>query len=181
MIGVLTYWRTLERDSVKDAKLHKVVRSADIISPWSVGRFGSPEAAARYAETTAKGDLAWCREQHKDFLPVVFPGFSWHNMVPRAPFDQIPRLQGRFLWAQYAALRKAGATMVYQAMFDEVDEGTAIFMCTDDPPVGESRFLTYEGLPSDHYLRLVGQATLMVYGKAPVTEEPPDLPRAAGR
>jgi len=58
MIGVLTYWRTLERDSVKDAKLHKVVRSADIISPWSVGRFGSPEAAARYAETTAKGDLA---------------------------------------------------------------------------------------------------------------------------
>jgi hypothetical protein len=181
MIGVPTYWRTLERDSVKDAKLHEVARAADIISPWSVGRFGSPEAAARYAATTAKDDLAWCREQHKEYLPVVFPGFSWHNMLPRAPFDQIPRLKGRFLWAQYAALRKAGATMVYQAMFDEVDEGTAIFKCTNDPPVGESRFLTYEGLPSDHYLRLVGRATLMIGGKAPVTEEPPDLPGAAKR
>ena len=60
--------------------------------------------------------------------------FSWHNTVPTAPFDQIPRLKGRFLWAQYAALRKAGATMAYQAMFDEVDEGTAIFKCTNDPP-----------------------------------------------
>jgi len=42
-------------------------------------------------------------------------------------------------------------------MFDEVDEATAIFKCTNDPPVGEGvSFLTYEGLPSDFYLRLTG-------------------------
>ena len=42
-------------------------------------------------------------------------------------------------------------------MFDEIDEATAIFKCTNDPPVGESKFLDYEGLPSDHYLWLTGK------------------------
>jgi len=87
-----------------------------------------------------------------NYPPVVFPGSSWHNMKPDFPRDQIPRLQGRFLWTQYAQAKKAGAIMVYQAMFDEMDEGTAIFKCTNSPPVGESRFVTYEGLASDHYL-----------------------------
>ena len=104
-----------------------------------------------------KPDIAWCKEHGKEFLPVVFPGFSWHNMNQRSPSDQIPRLQGKFLWTQYAEAKKAGATMVYQAMFDEVNEGTAIFKCTDDPPVGDSKFLTYEGLPSDFYLTTGGQ------------------------
>ena len=73
--------------------------------------------------------------------------------------------------------KRAGATMIYQAMFDEVDEGTAIFQCTNDPPVGESSFLTYEGLPSDHYLKLVGAATRMLRGEIPATDEMPRLPR----
>ena len=44
-------------------------------------------------------------------------------------------------------------------MFDELDEGTAIFKCTNDPPVGTSPFLKLDGLPSDFYLKLVGRAT----------------------
>ena len=63
--------------------------------------------------------------------------------------------------------------MIYQAMFDEVNEGTAIFKCTDNPPVGDSPFVNYEGLPSDFYLNLVGHASLMLRGKVPVTDKVP--------
>jgi hypothetical protein len=173
MLGVPTYWRTLRRDCVKDPAMHELIGMADIVSPWTVGRYRTPEQAARHAREVWTPDRAWCRERGKDFFPVVFPGFSWSNMKPGAKLDQIPRLGGRFLWAQYVAAKKAGAKMVYQAMFDEVDEATAIFKCTNKPPVGASKFLTYEGLPSDHYLWLVGQATRMIAGKRPLTETMP--------
>ncbi|HLX64118.1 MAG TPA: glycoside hydrolase family 71/99-like protein [Planctomycetota bacterium] len=175
MLGVPTYWRTLERDAVNDKALHELILKADIVSPWMVGRFAKSEQAVSFAEKTMKPDIAWCKEHKLDYLPVVFPGFSWHNMNQKSPLNQTPRLGGKFLWTQYVTAKKAGATMVYQAMFDEVDEGTAIFKCTNDPPVGESNFVTYEGLPSDHYLKLVGAATRMIRGELPVTDEMPVL------
>ena len=64
--------------------------------------------------------------------------------------------------------------MIYVAMFDEVDEGTAIFKCTNDTPVSETnRFVTYEGLPSDFYLRLTGEGAKLLRGERPVTEAVP--------
>ncbi|TWT29604.1 hypothetical protein KOR34_51580 [Posidoniimonas corsicana] len=173
MLGVPTYWRTLSRDCLPDERLHDILRSADIVSPWMVGRFRTPEEAERIAAEVWRPDLQWCREQRLDYLPVVFPGFSWHNMRPDTPLGATPRLGGRFLWEQFRQLRLAGATMVYQAMFDEVDEATAIFKCTNQPPEGESRFLDYEGLPSDHYLWLVGQGGRLIRGEIPPT---PGLP-----
>ncbi len=173
MLGVPTYWRTLERDAVKDPALHELILKADIVSPWMVGRFGKPEQAVSFAQKTMAPDLAWCTEHKKEYLPVVFPGFSWHNMNPKSPQNSIPRLGGKFLWTQYAAYKKAGATMMYQAMFDEVDKGTAIYKCTNDVPTGASTFATYEGLPSDHYLKLVGLAGKMLRGEIPFTEEMP--------
>lgn len=175
MLGVPTYWRTLNRDCANDPTLHDLILKGDIVSPWTVGRYTSPEDAANYAQNTVKPDIAWCKEHGKEFLPVVFPGFSWHNMNRHSPFDQIPRLQGKFLWKQYVEDKKAGATMIYQAMFDEMNEGTAIFKCTDDPPVGESKFLTFEGLPSDFYLTLVGKAAEMIRGQTPLTEQIPQI------
>jgi len=51
------------------------------------------------------------------------------------------------------------------AMFDEVDEGTAIFKCVNEVPVGQaSKFLGFEGLPSDFYLKLVGAGTKLMQG-----------------
>ena len=89
-------------------------------------------------------------------------------------FDQIPRLKGEFLWSQFAAAKRAGATMIYVAMFDEVDEGTAIFKCANDVPVSdEAKFLTYDGLPGDFYLKLTGAGAKMLRGELPATQPLP--------
>jgi hypothetical protein len=165
MVGVPTHWRELSGDSVSDPELLEIAALADIISPWTVGRYADPAGAAMYAENVLKPDLAWCRQRGIDFLPVVFPGFSWHNMVYGAKSDQIPRLKGQFLWSQFLQAKKANVSMVYVAMFDEVDEGTAIFKCVNDVPVGQkSKFLTFEGLPSDFYLKMVGAGSALIRG-----------------
>ena len=177
MLGLPSGWRTGGGDSRPDPRLLDVVAAADVVSPWTVGRYRTPAEADRHAEKVWKPDADWCRDHGKAFMPVVFPGFSWHNLqgVHRkaAAVDQIPRLGGRFLWSQYVAARAAGATMVYQAMFDEVDEGTAIFKCANDVPDGhgKSAFLTYDGLPSDFYLRLAGEGTRLVRGEITAADE----------
>ena len=173
MLGVPTYWRTLERDALEDPYLHDVIRMADVVWPWSVGRYRTPEAAQELAHNVWAEDMAWCDEEGLDYLPVVFPGFSWHNLKPEFPLDLIPRLGGRFLWSQYVALAEIGSTMAYAAMFDEVDEATAIFKCTNDPPVNGS-FIDYEGLPEDHYLWLTGMGARLLRGEIDITEDLPE-------
>ena len=88
--------------------------------------------------------------------------------------DKIPRLDGKFLWSQIVANKKAGADMLYIAMFDEVDEATAIFKCTNNPPSsGGSKFVTFNGLPSDFYLQLAGQAGKLLRDEISITEKVP--------
>lgn len=178
MIGVPSYWRTLTRDCVNDVMVHEIALAADIISPWSVGRYNNNTTALTdYLNNVWIPDANWCRTNNKEYLPVVFPGFSWYNLkYPDATFNAIPRLGGQFLWSQYASVINAGMTMIYQAMFDEVNEGTAIFKCTNDVPVGASPFLTYEGMPSDEYLWLVGQGGKMLRGERPLIFTRPDRP-----
>lgn len=70
-----------------------------------------------------------------------------------------------------------GAEMIYVAMFDEIDEGTAIFKCAHQVPVGPSVFVPIEEeVASDHYLWLVGQAGKMLRKEIPFTEEIPVRP-----
>jgi hypothetical protein len=171
MLGVPCYWRTLERDSIRDPKLHELIAMADIVSPWAVGRFGTPEQAAKRADSWLKPDLEWCTKRGIRYLPVAFPGFSWHNLQKSRGRDEqpdaIPRLGGRFLWSQAEAVRNAGLDSIYIAMFDEMDEGTAIFKTTQDPPAGASPFLAEPGLESDHYLRVTGSIGRLLRGEKP--------------
>jgi hypothetical protein len=163
MLGVPTGFRELNRDAVTNSTLHEVLQLADVISPWTVGRYRGTNEVRRHGEKTWQPDVVWCAERKLDYLPVVFPGFSWYNMQGRQ-FDHMPRLQGAFLWSQFVAAKRAGASMVYVAMFDEVDEATAIFKVTNDPPT-QANFTKFDGLPSDWYLRLTGEGTKVLRGE----------------
>ena len=170
MLGVPYYWRTLEKDTENNPQLLTLIKEhVDIVMPWAVGRYNNDTYSAVAAGLP--GDIKWCRDNKVDYVPLVFPGFSWGNLRRNpAIYNQIPRLKGDFIWKQIAEAKKAGAVSLYVAMFDEIDEGTAIYKCAEEgklPLFGEKRFVGIEkGLGSDYYLWLVGQAAKWFHGGA---------------
>ena len=176
MLGVPTFWRDLNSDCINDPYLHEIIKQADIVLPWSVQRF-SPllhNDMDRYRDLIL-GDIKWCDENKIDYVPCVCPGFSWHNLSrfefpdDIKPVGSIPRQGGRFYWQQITTALKAGSKMLYVAMFDEVNEGTAIFKCTDSPPVSKiAKFVNMDGKSTDHYLWLTGEAAKMLRNEEPI-------------
>src|SRR3981189_1119612 len=107
-------------------------------------------------------------------MPAAFPGFSWDNLRGTPPGrTMIPRRRGEFYWRQFAIFKALGIRTVFVGMFDEVNEGTAIYKVANQTPVGK-HFVTYEGLRSDWYLRLTGVATQMIRGDIPLSEKIPE-------
>jgi hypothetical protein len=177
MLGVPTYWRDLDKDTDKDPRLLEVIKKADIVHPWFVGRYKEETYPAFRDRIPA--DIAWCKQNKIDYVPTIFPGFSWHNMYPNSPMNQIPRNNGQFYWKQITGALQGGAEMLYIAMFDEVDEGTAIFKASKNPPVGLSNFVSFEkNIPEDYYLYLTGYAAKMLRKTIPFRE---DIPLPEGR
>ncbi|MGO9407683.1 MAG: IPT/TIG domain-containing protein [Acidimicrobiales bacterium] len=186
MGGVPTYWREGISDSEPGPAWAAVYRRFAIISPWTVGRYTDPAGALQYAMTTLSDDIAEAGRVGADLVPVVFPGYSARNELrneqpttPLHPLNEIPRQGGTFWWSQMKAFRDAGAQMVYGAMFDEADEGTAMFKLAATParlPVGPPLLpLDADGysLPSDWYLQLAGAATQRLHAGASFEPNPP--------
>jgi hypothetical protein len=117
-----------------------------------------------------------------EYAACVYPGFSWHNLsrfesrTGAQPLNQIPRVHGDFYWNQISTAVSSGATMFYVAMFDELDEGTAILKISPSPPK-EGQFVTTDGLPSDYYLWLTGEAGKMLRKQIPFTNKIPSRNR----
>jgi len=181
MGGVNDNWRTAA------SPWDSVCRSVDIISPWFVGRFGGVSGADSWKNNVVS-DIAEAKRIGKDYLPVVWPGFSWANMhmsngtyQTAAPNTQnyIPRLGGTFYWEQAYNYISAGATMLYGAMFDEVDEGTAVLKACPKKSLAPSDgwWLTLDAdgynLPSDWYLRMAFYANKMLNKQIPLSKTMP--------
>src|SRR5882757_5558229 len=74
MLGVPTYFRTLDIDCVSDPYVQKLIRSVDVVMPWTVQRFTPllQADAARYA-AQVKADVAWCNDAGVEYAACIFP------------------------------------------------------------------------------------------------------------
>lgn len=155
--GCPWYWR-----QEKDADWAKVFRRFDIISPWNVGHFMTLDGQKHAATGSWIDDMAEAKKAGMAYLPVIYPGFGWTNLKgPEAARATIPRLGGEFFWRQFVMAAEMGVEIVYVAMFDEVDEATAIFKVSNSPPT-QAKFTTLDGLPTDWYLRLTGEGAKVI-------------------
>jgi hypothetical protein len=162
-----TVWLGSSRDWRTDSIWRPVLDTADIVAPWAITGCTDLASADAFCRDVVEADIAYTKARGQDYVPLIFPGFSWHNLQqrnPEHPINGIPRLGGRFYWRQAFNVVRAGATNIFTAMFDEVDEGTAILKVasTQQDVPSEGRFLSLdadgERLPSDWYLQLAGQA-----------------------
>jgi hypothetical protein len=128
--GVPSRWASLSNDSKSDLAWAAVYAAYDVVSPWTVGRYGNAQEAAAYIGGLQREQQALAARNGQGFLPVVFPGFSSKNLMSTrqqsTPLNQIPRDCGRLLAAQIQSLAGTGARSVFVAMFDEIDEATGM-------------------------------------------------------
>jgi hypothetical protein len=185
--GVPSYWRTLNQDSETDPAWTDVYRAYDVLNPWAVGRYTNQDQTNTYLQAVTLPDLKNTAAHGQEYMPVIFPGFSWSNLFPGSPLNSIPRNCGRFYWRQAYNVVSAKAPMIFVAMFDEVDEGTAMFKLAasrNQLPVEASLVaLDADGcnLPSDWYLRLGGETGKMLRGEIPLTKDIPIQPGTAAQ
>ncbi|KAJ7596528.1 hypothetical protein C8J56DRAFT_917665 [Mycena floridula] len=172
--GAPAFWRTSNGDADPDPGFLDVwLNDFDAISPWTVGRYNSNEETDSFAETNIKGDVELLKtrseEGHKkiDYIPVVLPGGSAFNMSDKQwEFNGIKRRGGRFLWRQIFNVKQAGVRIIYGAMWDEYDEGTAFMPVVEKtrnlPESEDFPFLALDAdgyeVPSDWYMRICGFA-----------------------
>jgi hypothetical protein len=162
LIGGCQWWWRAE----KDRAWARVFRRFDVISPWNTGNFAEEGGRKQAATAYWKEDLEEAMKAGMAYLPVLYPGFGWTNLRGKAAAkDDLPRLGGEFYWRQFATAADLGMEMAYVAMFDEVDEGTAVFKVSNTPP-RPGRFVTYDGLPPDWYLRLTGEGAKLIRGES---------------
>jgi hypothetical protein len=165
--GGAWYWRT-----AKDPAWQAVYRKLDAYAPWNVGNTSAGPDGTRRASVGYWADDQRAFEATGGlWVPVLYPGFSWDHLQRKpAGTTTVPRRGGRFYWEQFVAAARLKPAAAFVAMFDEVDEGTAIFKVTSDPPT-QAAFVGYDGLPSDWYLRLTGEGAKALRGERPATAE----------
>ncbi|KAG2134923.1 uncharacterized protein EDB93DRAFT_1172026 [Suillus bovinus] len=189
MAGVPGHWRTSTSDSDPDPEFLRVwTEDFDALSPWTVGRYGNEEEAERWGNEKVKQDFDFLKRREDeggkkvDYIPVVLPGGSGYNLSRgQWGLNGIKRNGGHFLWKQIHAARHAGVRIIYGAMWDEYDEGTAFMPVVSSskqlPIHPQFNFIALDAdghsLPSDWYMRIAGFAAESLRGERMLHESFP--------
>jgi hypothetical protein len=168
MMRVPAHWRItggqFVTSATNQAKFYTQLKRCDIVMPWHVGAYSEENYLGTWPNRI-KDDIAWCKTNALDYVPVVYPGFSRYNLSGRTDTNSFrARNKGSFYWKQVSRSMSMGAEMMFLAQFDEVDEGTQFFKCVRPAPSASlSKFKTYESdVQNDHYLWLAGESGRML-------------------
>ena len=141
MLGCPAYWRQGGGDCVtgsEHTKLISLIKKCDAFIPWYVGRYGYDNFTGDDWQSRIKQDISTAKGYSTDdhivvYAEHIYPGGSDRNMHPNNGYPDGDATQtgyrygGKFYWSQFYHDIKAGVQAVYVGMFDEIDEGTAIF------------------------------------------------------
>jgi hypothetical protein len=197
-----TGWRTNGQGCLANSDWTAVYRSYNVISPWLVGGWTNIAGADSNWSTFIKGDMTQTKANGQGYMPVIWPGFSDSNLQrsdkhPATALNKIPRLGGLFWWHQVYNYRGRDAAykinMALGAMFDEVDEGTAMFklapLASGVPQQAPAGFVYLDipdsnspngyNLPNDWYLKLANCGTQVIHGAFVPTGNIPISPPGA--
>ncbi len=184
----------------EQSNLFSAFKKADMISPWYVGSFGwgsNGTDVNNFYTNTVRPQMNWCNQtaNNLDFMPVLWAGFSWYNLKG-TDFKKHERREGNLLWRQFYNAKNQFEDFsniknnppIYIAMFDEVDEGTAIMKAANKDamiPNNNStslnnglKFLKYENVSPDFYMRVVKDGRDMMNGITSLTTTRPTAPYA---
>ncbi|KAI2615792.1 hypothetical protein GGS26DRAFT_597096 [Hypomontagnella submonticulosa] len=138
-----------------------VYRLADMIQPWTVGAYGNDNYQDFHDGRQAVEDATALRDLGIESSIVVWPGGSSSNANSNEIFDHFPRFNGSFYQKQLNGAVNLKPTFIFGAMFDEVNEGTAIYpvLRNSELPTNQ-RFLGIDDdMEPDAYLKMAGEAS----------------------
>ena len=144
--------------------------------PWNVGNYTSLDLNTAFVQTQQwPSEKTFLESRSVKFMPLVFPGFGWDNLMNKTPgTTKFGRRKGEVMWKEIVDASSLNVNAMYIAMFDEIDESTAIFKITDNIPVNHY-YADNEGLPSDFYLCLTGYASSIIAGERTLPAVMPDF------
>ena len=148
------------KDGQKDEKWNEVFSKLDVISPWHI-KGNRAEDQFTQSKKAAEEGIAALNGTNATYVPVIFPGKSGKNLRDLG-LNWKPRNGGKLYYDLGEGAIAGGAKTLYTAMFDEVNEGTAIYKTVakkeDLPRNGTYISLDVDGydVPSDKYLTIAG-------------------------
>ncbi|KAI1370599.1 hypothetical protein F4677DRAFT_465047 [Hypoxylon crocopeplum] len=159
ILGVQQAWHA-ELVEDQPGRFGPVYRLADMIQPWTVGAYGIDNYEDFHDGRQAVEDADALRDLGIESSIVVWPGGSSSNANPSEVFDHFPRWNGTFYQNQLDGAVSLKPSFIFGAMFDEVNEGTAIFpvLRNRELPTNQKFLGIDDDMEPDVYLRMAGDA-----------------------